>query len=458
MAAQRAGELPPFKLKSRSWEEKARRRRRAGARTRWSTHAASAAVPSPPPPRAAGGEPARGAAARKNASWLARTPPCACSASCGLDRSLVGLAAARPARRQADFPTLVRVSGPCSAARRPATSSPAPRRARDAPGERAVRAARGRAPPPGRKVVLCEASCRRSSRSPEQTRRAPKRRTATLGRLAGSRWASDGVVAQTPAPRLPARRRDRLGGRRGGGRACASRSRRPCWRRTPRPPPRRRRRGATFSPSAPPARWSRGGRASRAVRAGGHPPRTPRPDAKLPVRGLPERRRRRYHHGRGRPRADVHKRVGRDLPVACARWLRSQLAKVLCAPGNDDGVDDAGARRQPPSRKSKAEKQRLGGRQAGGRRSRACCPKGSATRRRGGVVPARVLAGRHPGGRAQASAGAAGRATGRAPRRDGPGVPVGAFAGAPGATRASLVARVSAGHARHTGAPPPTTT
>ena len=119
----------------------------------------------------------------------------------------------------------------------------------------------------------------------------------------------------------------------------------------------------------------------------------------------------------------------------------SQLAKVLCAPGNDDGVDDA-ARAPTPSRKSKTENAPRQPPALGA--GHAPVVRGIGDPAHDGVVPARVLAGRHLGGRARehqelaqpaARLGELLAATAGGPTAPSP---------APYAEVASLVARVSA--------------
>ena len=218
-------------------------------------------------------------------------------------------------------------------------------RARDAPGERAVRAARdARDPAPGPGVG---SAGRRAVALP--VRRASDRGRAPGGVAdaraahASSRWARDGgrhgrgAASPGAAPAATGwtprrRRRARLvpGDPAGGGR----RDRRRGVGGVARLPRRIRRRGGR-----------RGGRARRGlVRAGG-PAADARPDARLLcVVSL--------SGGAGGTITGADDRA----PTSTSEWVvttagrlravaaLSQLAKVLCAPGNDDGVDDAGAR------------------------------------------------------------------------------------------------------------------
>ena len=200
----------------------------------------------------------------------------------------------------------------------------------------------------------------------------------TLGQPA----ARDGratAEARTPAPRLPSAAPATTGWTPRRRRRCASRSRRPCWRRTPRPPPRRRRRGATCHVAS-------AGAVAAAVDAhveGWCALAATAPDARPDARLLCVVS---LSGGAGGTITGADDRA----PTSTSEWVvttagrlravaaLSQLAKVLCAPGNDDGVDDAGrAGGRPENRKRRT---RLGSRQAGGA-GHAPVVEGSATRR-----------------------------------------------------------------------------
>ena len=163
------------------------------------------------------------------------------------------------------------------------------------------------------------------------------------------------------------------------------------------------------------------------MRAGRH--RRGRPTGRqAPVRGFPERRRRRcHHHGRGRPRADIHERMDGDHHRPPARGDGALAARRVAV--------RAGKRKRRRRARRSARRRRpdvlarLGGCQAGGA-GHASTPGRLGDPALDGGVASRGVAGRHPGGCAQAATGQPGRAAGRAARRHGPGVPVGAFAGA----------------------------